>query len=129
MTDVLIELLEIHYTWNHLTVCKQMSNVEQQYLILFSCVLKLKYWYNLAILGTIWLCKWMINVELVSNSNNWNHLTVYKEIINPIYPTPPLGQDMTQGQFLSRVWIQSFPSPRLVASPMLKNPVCPTIYP
>ena len=21
--------------------------------------------------------------------------------INPIYPTPPLGQDMTQGQFLS----------------------------
>ena len=33
-------------------------------------------------------------------------------------PTPPLGQDMTQGQFLSgvwQVWIQSFPSPRLVA--------------
>ena len=30
-----------------------------------------------------------------------------------------------QGQFLSRawqVWIQSFPSPRLVASPRLKNP-------
>ena len=22
---------------------------------------------------------------------------------NPIYPTPPLGQDMTQGQFLSGV--------------------------
>ena len=31
----------------------------------------------------------------------------------------------TQGQ----VWIQSFPSPRLVASPRLKNLVCPTIYP
>ena len=49
-----------------------------------------------------------------------------------IYPTPPLGQDMTQGQFLSgveQVWIQSFPSPRLVASPRLKNLVCPTIYP
>ena len=33
-------------------------------------------------------------------------------------PTPPLGQDMTQGQFLSgvlQVSIQSFPSPRLVA--------------
>ena len=47
-------------------------------------------------------------------------------------PTPPLGQDMTQGQFLSevlQVWIQSFPSPRLVASPRLKNLVCPTIYP
>ena len=23
--------------------------------------------------------------------------------INPIYPTPPLGQDMKQGQFLSEV--------------------------
>ena len=47
-------------------------------------------------------------------------------------PTPPLGQDMTQGQFLmgdKQVWIQSFPSPRLVASPRLKKPVCPTIYP
>ena len=31
----------------------------------------------------------------------------------PYLPTPPLGQDMTQGQFLSgvyQVWIQSFPS-------------------
>ena len=47
-------------------------------------------------------------------------------------PTPPLGQDMTQGQFLSgvwQVWIQSFPSPRLVASPRLKKLVRPTIYP
>ena len=49
-----------------------------------------------------------------------------------IYPTAPLGQDMTQGQFLSgvlQVWIQSFLSPRLVASPRLKKLVCPTIYP
>ena len=47
-------------------------------------------------------------------------------------PTPPLGQDMTQGQFLSgvlQVWIQSFPSPRQVASPRLKNLVCPNIFP
>ena len=39
---------------------------------------------------------------------------------------------MTQGQFLSgvwQVWIQSFPSPRLVASLRLKNLVCPTILP
>ena len=51
---------------------------------------------------------------------------------NHIYPTPPLGKDMTQGQFLSgvsQVWIQSFPSLRLVASPRMKNLVCPTIYP
>ena len=26
-----------------------------------------------------------------------------KQSDNPIYPTPPLGQDMTQGQFLSGV--------------------------
>ena len=42
-------------------------------------------------------------------------------------PTPPLGQDMTQGQFLSgveQVWIQNFPSPRLVSLPRLKYPVC-----
>ena len=25
---------------------------------------------------------------------------------DPIYPTPPLGQDMTQGQFLSGVLVQ-----------------------
>ena len=37
-----------------------------------------------------------------------------------------------QGEFLSgveQVWIQSFLSLRLVASPRLKNPVFPTIYP
>ena len=55
-----------------------------------------------------------------------------KPSANHIYPTPALGQDMTQGRFLSgvkQVWIQSFSSPRLVASPRLKNSVCPTIYP
>ncbi len=46
--------------------------------------------------------------------------------------TPPLRQEMTQGQFLSgvqQVWIQSFPSPRLVASPRLKNPSLPYYLP
>ena len=28
---------------------------------------------------------------------------VLENYIYPIYPTPPLGQDMTQGQFLSEV--------------------------
>ena len=44
------------------------------------------------------------------------------DYIYPYLPNSPLGQDMTQGQFLSgvqQVWIQSFPSPRLVASPRL----------
>ena len=38
---------------------------------------------------------------------------------------------MTQGQFLSRAYmvlILSFPSSRLVASPRLKNPVCPKCF-
>ena len=28
---------------------------------------------------------------------------LFRVVVYPIYPTPPLGQDMTQGQFLSRV--------------------------
>ena len=33
-----------------------------------------------------------------------SQLSLFKIIrIHPIYPTPPLGQDMTQGQFLSGV--------------------------
>ena len=43
-------------------------------------------------------------------------------------PSARAGHD-TRSIFLSWVWIQSFPSPRLVASPRLKNLVCPTIYP
>ena len=41
-------------------------------------------------------------------------------------------ENVTQGQFLSdvqMVWIQYFPSPRLVTIPNLKRLVCPTIYP
>ena len=41
-------------------------------------------------------------------------------------------EDATQNQFLSwenLVWIQSLPSPRLLAEPRLKNLVRPTIYP
>ena len=29
-------------------------------------------------------------------------MCIYK-LVNPIYPNPPLGQDTTQGQFLSEV--------------------------
>ena len=41
-------------------------------------------------------------------------------------------QDVSQGQFLSRVeliWIPTFPSPRLVTISKIKSPVCLTIYP
>ena len=69
----------------------------------------------------------------------WNWQSEFKSwvklfiiLFNHIYPTPPLGQDMTKGQFLCRVlqvWIQIITSPRLIASPRLKNTVCPTICP
>ena len=41
--------------------------------------------------------------------------------------TPPHKQDVTQG--FEEVWIQSFPSRRLVAIAKLKSTVYPTIYP
>ena len=34
---------------------------------------------------------------------DWEALYESQYYNNPIYPTPPLGQDMTQGQFLSGV--------------------------
>ena len=62
----------------------------------------------------------------------WYHQTTntYIRIILFTNPFARAGYD-TKSIFLSgvwQVWIQSFP-PRLVASPRLKNPVCPTIYP
>ena len=50
---------------------------------------------------------------------------------DPIYPTPPLEQDMTQGHFFkfSRFEFRVFLLLGLAASPRLKNLVCPTIYP
>ena len=40
------------------------------------------------------------------NSKSWNDLTARKQMVDikknyHIYQTPPLGQDMTQGQFLN----------------------------
>ena len=55
------------------------------------------------------------------------HTKVKKPCLS-FLPPPQLGQDMTQGQFFKQS-LTGFPSPRLVASPRLKNPVCPTIYP
>ena len=53
-------------------------------------------------------------------------------VADPIYQPLRSGRIWHKVNFLSgvkQVWIQSFPSPRLVASPRLKNLVCPTIYP
>ena len=38
---------------------------------------------------------------LLSSSNTTQHVVL--KLLYPIYPTPPLGQDMTQGQILNGV--------------------------
>ena len=70
------------------------------------------------------------------NQNNTNQASFQKfRRIKPdkcIYPTLPHEKDVIQGEFLSgvlQIWIQCFPSPRLVAIPRLKSPVCSTIHP
>ena len=48
-----------------------------------------------------------------------------------IYPTPLHAQELKLSKFLNgiyQVWIQSFPSASLVAIPMIKSSVYPTIY-
>ena len=91
--------------------------VEQQYIFIFHSSLEKYGWSRQSFTP-------------VSKSSESHICKVLTEIMFLSYlPTPPLGQDMTQGQFLSGVWFQSFPSPRLLASPRLKNLVCHTIYP
>ena len=36
-------------------------------------------------------------------NEDWKNVMLNKLLTSHIYPTPPLGQDMTQGQFLSGV--------------------------
>ena len=58
----------------------------------------------------------MLEVQMKILKNTLLSLTNLNNADNHIHPIPPLGQDMTQGQFF------------LVSSPRLKNLVCPTIY-
>ena len=64
---------------------------------------------------------------------NYQYLSIlhtsYKIVVIRNCRFYPIYQPLRSGRFLSGVLIQSFPSPRLVASPRLKNLVCPTIYP
>ena len=73
--------------------------------------------------------------------HNWGYWSAWWSVryfrFNPTHRGPILAlfcchmQDVTLASSLSRVklvWIQSFPSPRSVAKPKRKNPVCPTIH-
>ena len=77
------------------------------------------------------------NLDCVTFYPWWRVLDKYKhergmDGIIYIYPTPPLGQDMTKSQFLSGVYqvfkFRVFPSSRLVASPRLKKPSLPYYF-
>ena len=48
--------------------------------------------------GKLWTCTYINNAKTQIDC-----ILMNKKWINPIYPTPPLGQDMKQGQFLSGV--------------------------
>ena len=82
-------------------------------------------------------CSWkrLLRRGLEFNACTLNKRSPYEKVwklIQSYLPIPPLRKDMAQGQFLSgikQLSIQSFPSPRLFASPRLKNLVCPTSLP
>ena len=46
---------------------------------------------------------WLLHILEVSVVISELARQCFKMFTDPIYPTPPLGQDMTQGQFLSGV--------------------------
>ena len=74
-----------------------------------------------------------MGVQLHASSDRrwwqWDEDKIHIYIYIYIYLTTPLlGQDMTQGQFLSGVWTQSFPS-RLVALTKAEEPSMPDYLP
>ena len=72
------------------------------------------------ILLELWILQPYNGVHIITFKNTPKQITMYAL---SYLPTPPLGQDMTEGQFCSgvyQVWIRSFHSPRLVASSKLK---------
>ena len=68
-------------------------------------------------------CRERVRDIRADGTTRWWWLICPLKISLSYLPTPPLRQDMTQGQFLSGVYRFefSFPSPRLVASPKLKS--------
>ena len=79
----------------------------------------------------------LVDKSMCSDTNNIIHWERDKKWIsgesNAYLPNPSARAEYDTRSIFSaeflQVWIQSIPSPRLVASPKLKNTVCPTIYP
>ena len=60
---MIVELFLLHCnTWNHLTVCKQMNNVEYYDYYYIGILETIKLWEN----------------RTINVNNTWNHLTVRK---------------------------------------------------
>ena len=89
------------------------------YACIFTDITKRKTYRNLAKIRSV-------------NESVKNQDPIHKSLSYHIYRPLRSGRIWHKVNFLSgvlQVWIQSFPSPRLIALPRLKNLVCPTIYP
>ena len=120
----------------HSSTCKIYNFLVSMYLRLgvFKCVYIVIYqaWLSCGTRPEVWRTKW--------ESNSWNKGLVI-QLVKPLhdmrcpkrmYLPNPSEQDVAQGQFVSgvqQVWIQSFPSSKLVAFSRRKNLVCSSIYP
>ena len=87
--------------------------------IIFKKLWKNKQWYKQSVVWNSKAIKLEPPIKL--------HCKGCIKMLHPYLPTPPLEQDMTQGQFFKRSLTGlNFLSSRLVAPSRLKNPVCPT---
>ena len=85
----------------HLSQCTHITILDSLWKNFWlKSILLLLLWYHSLLISFI-----CILVTISSTIQTQPHITIWKLLrtCNPIYPTPPLGQDMTQGQFLSGV--------------------------
>ena len=81
-----------------------------------------------------WKCLLDFLVMVIQLTYIYIYICMYVCVLGLSYlpnPSTRTGYDTRSifKQGFNRFWIQSFPSPRLVALPRLNNPVFPTIYP
>ena len=77
------------------SVTLQESAYEYTTLVMFRCVSSCVSLLRLLLLLLLLL---LLNRNILDRMIMYR-LLVFDRILDPIYPTPPLGQDMTQGQF------------------------------
>ena len=90
---------------HYLTLPNYKGNLYFEYPILWKLVsdIDLKHWYKRVksmFDANFQRIRFLFNYDLMCAHANRTNIWLF---IYHIYPTPPLGQDMTQGQFLSEV--------------------------